>query len=262
MQSASFAHSLPALEEIRCAARNGIPYHFMIADYRMPELDGARLASAVKADPATRNTIVVMLTSISGWRGCRDVEDSAVDACLIKPVRHGQLLHVLLSALAKQQTQSLASLSTATDGGAPKIAEQGRARVLVADDNVVNQRVVVRMLESTGVRADVAATGREAIEMLRMIHYDLVLMDCQMPVMTGHQAVTEIRQKEGSGRRIPVVSMTAADQDGCQQHCLDCGMDDILHKPVRIQALAEVVQRWVPKASQMAAAEYGDQAAS
>jgi CheY-like chemotaxis protein len=247
MEISAYARSLPALEESRTAARSGKPYHYVIADYRMPELDGAALASALKSDPLTRTTIVVMLTSISGWRNCRDGQGESVDVCLVKPVRQAQLLHALVSARSKQSADSLAALVDAAGAAASKTSDASPARVLVADDNIVNQKVLARMLESAGLRADVAGTGREAVDLLRMIHYDLVLMDCQMPVMSGHQAMVEIRRHQTAARHTPVVSMKAANQVPCGQSCLDCGMSDVLFKPVRSQDLMDVVRRWVPR---------------
>jgi signal transduction histidine kinase/DNA-binding response OmpR family regulator len=248
MQSLCHTCSLDALQEIRAAARAGAPYDFVIGDYQMPELDGASLASAIKSDPATRHTIIVMLTSIAGWRSCRDGEGDCVDTRLVKPVRHAQLRHTLVNAWAEHSANSLAALAGAAGGRPSRSLETSPTRMLVADDNVVNQRVLARMLESVGIRADVAATGKEAIDMLRLIPYDLVLMDCQMPVMSGHQAVAEIRREQRSGRYTRVVSMKAGDQEHCGQVCAECGTDDILRKPVRLKELLEVVRRWVPHA--------------
>jgi CheY-like chemotaxis protein len=118
----------------------------------------------------------------------------------------------------------------------------------VADDNVANQRVLARMLESWGARVDVAGTGREAVDMLRMMHYDLVLMDCEMPAVGGHQAIAEIRNRETT-RRIRVVSMITSTLAPCGYICTECGIDDVLYKPVRMQDLCDVVKRWVPQAA-------------
>jgi len=154
-------------------------------------------------------------------------------------------LAFLRGAGAERSTQSLAALAEKTweGGGAP---EEAPVRVLVADDNAVNQKVAVRMLDTLNARADVAASGREAVDMLRQVRYDLVLMDCQMPGMSGHEAVVEIRRIEGAERRTPVVCMTAGSQNGCRHQCLECGMDDALPKPIRLNALAGVLQRLAP----------------
>jgi CheY-like chemotaxis protein len=244
MINGSFAFSRQALDEVRRAAAAGQPYDFVIADFRMPDMYGAGLASAIKSDAATSQTVIVMLTSIGSWREVRSREAACVDACLAKPVRQSQLFQSLTSAWARRSTKSLLSLSEKAAQTREGRTELAPARVLVADDNVVNQKVAVRMLENLGFRADVAANGREAVELLRLMRYDLVLMDCQMPEMSGYEAVAEIRRREGPGRRTPIVSMAAEAFDGCQQRCRDCGMDDILQKPIRIQALGDVLQKW------------------
>jgi CheY-like chemotaxis protein len=118
--------------------------------------------------------------------------------------------------------------------------------VLVADDHEVNQKVAVRMLASLGIRADVAGNGREALERLRLISYDLVLMDCRMPVMGGPEAVAEFRKREGKGRRTPVISMSAGESSDCPRQCLDCGMDDVLYKPLRVASLKQTLHTWIP----------------
>jgi CheY-like chemotaxis protein len=120
-------------------------------------------------------------------------------------------------------------------------------RVLVAEDNVVNQKVAARMLEKLGVRTDVAANGREALEMMRMLPYDLVFLDCQMPEMNGYEAVAEIRRREGSERRTPVIAMTAEAIDGRREQCLEAGMDDFIAKPVKMEMLAQALKRWAQK---------------
>jgi len=240
----SHAGSRGALEDVREAASAGQPYHFVIADYHMPGMDGAALAEAIKKDPAARDTIVVMLTSIGSWRSVRGMSGQAVDACLVKPVRCTQLVQALSGALAQRPARSLAAMGVAIGGADARPSPPAAPlRVLVAEDNAVNQKVAVRMIESLGMRADVAANGREAVEMLRIMSYDLVLMDCQMPVMSGPEAVAQIRRSEAAGSHKPVVCMTAGASPGCDQQCLRCGMDDVLTKPIRMQMLADVLHR-------------------
>jgi CheY-like chemotaxis protein len=244
MVNGSYAGSRQALDEVRRAAKSGRPYHFVIADFHMPDMDGAGLASAIKNDPETSATVIVILTSIGSWREVRGMEGAGVDACLIKPVRQSQLFQALSGAWGRRLTQSLAAISqkVAASGDLP---EDPPLRVLVADDNVGNQKVAIRMLEDLGLRADVAANGHEAVELLKLMRYDLILMDCQMPEMSGPEAVAEIRRREsGALHPTPIVSM-AGDRTGeCQQQCLRCGMDDIMHKPIRASRLAEVVRKW------------------
>ncbi len=248
MSSDSYASGTEALAALRAAQAAGEPYHFVIADFHMPLMDGAELVAAIKADPATRGTLVLMLTSVGDAPEARALEGASVDQCLVKPVRQAQLV------------ASLARLWSARGGaGGPEFPlnpgprtrqefESFHVRALVAEDNVVNQTVAVRLLEKLGIRADVAANGREAVEMLRILPYDIVFMDCQMPEMNGYEAVSEIRRKEQPNRRIPVIAMTAEATVGARERCLAAGMDGYITKPVRMDALVEALKRWaLPK---------------
>jgi len=126
----------------------------------------------------------------------------------------------------------------------PCEAEQPAISVLVAEDNLVNQRVAARMLEKLGCRVDIAPDGRQAVEMWEQGAYDMILMDCQMPEMDGYTATGEIRRREPEGVHIPIVAMTAHARDEDRQDCLAAGMDDFLTKPVVRQKLAEAVKHW------------------
>jgi CheY-like chemotaxis protein len=126
------------------------------------------------------------------------------------------------------------------------VPEHSPARVLVADDNVISQRAALRMLGSLGLRADASANGREAVEMLLTLPYDLVLMDCQMPLMDGLDAAIEIRKREPPDRHTAIVAMTAETGADFLDDCLASGIDDILVKPVRIEELRAAVLRWLP----------------
>jgi CheY-like chemotaxis protein len=128
----------------------------------------------------------------------------------------------------------------------PARADHAPVRVLVADDNLINQHVAVRMLERLGLRADVSANGHEAVEMLRRLPYDLVLMDCEMPIMNGQDAVIEIRKCETSQKRTPIVAMTAEGCADCLHGCLAGNLDDMLRKPIRMEELTAALYRWLP----------------
>ncbi len=201
MRNGSFGAGEHAIEEVRAAKAKGDPYHFVIADFQMPGMDGASLAAAIKSDPAIQDTMVVMLSSIGDWRQVKGLEGASVDACLVKPVRQSQLFNMLATVWARRLQVVAKSTKSFQPSEAIKTGLMNHfagvpLRVLVAEDNVVNQKVAQRMLERMGLRADVAANGREAVDMARLIHYDLIFMDCQMPEMNGYEASAEIRRRE------------------------------------------------------------------
>jgi len=236
-----------ALSALQAAVLKGDPYAIAIVDYQMPGMDGAALAAIIKDDPATRDTVVVMLSSVGQRSGAR--QSARCDAYLVKPVRNSQLLQTLATAWAKREGSRLATSAAparaASDWKAVvNVAPNGHPiRVLVAEDNVVNQKVAVRMLEKLGIRADVAANGREAADLFALLPYDLVLMDCQMPEMDGYDATREIRKHEPPRRRAVIIAMTAEAMQGSRERCLNAGMDDHIAKPVRLQDLAAIINK-------------------
>ena len=222
----------------------------------MPGMDGLTVAAAIKADPAIRDTVVILLTSIGNRSESGGAESACIDGYLVKPARQSHLLNALADAWARrvemdatefkppQPSEIVVPRPPETPSGAP-------IRVLVAEDNVVNQRVAIRMLERLGLRADMAANGREAVQMFDLLPYDVIFMDCQMPEMNGYEAAREIRRRENGGRRIPIIAMTADTIAGCREECLASGMDDFVNKPVTLSALTAIVRRWVPSVEAM-----------
>ena len=198
-----------------------------------------------------------MLASIGpGERGDDEAPwQAAFDAVLTKPVRQSQLYDSLVQVLSGATGQGLrARDSTAREEAGPRAAprpDQRRGRVLVVEDNAVNQRVTMRMLEKWGYHADAVGNGREAVDALARRPYDLVLMDCQMPEMDGYAATAAIRQREreqGTAlRRTPIIAMTAHVLEGDAEKCLAAGMDDYIPKPVTVQHLDTVLTRWSPQ---------------
>jgi CheY-like chemotaxis protein len=251
MRNGSFASGEQALGALRGARESGDPYDLVIADFQMPGMDGATLTKAIKADPAIRDTVVVVLSSIGDSREAREAQ--GVDAYMVKPVRQSQLFNTLVhvwSAKLRTAHRGPAGLtgpsSPAAKASLPLRFDGSRVRVLVAEDNVINQKVAVRILERMGIRADVAANGREVVEMMRILPYDVVFMDCQMPEMNGYEAATEIRRREGPGRHIAIIAMTAEVLAGARERCLASGMDDYVSKPIQIESLVDALKRWAP----------------
>jgi PAS domain S-box-containing protein len=257
MRNGSYASGGEALHAILAAQAEGDPYQIVIADYQMPELDGATLCAMIKANPTIKDTVVIILTSVGHRSDLKGLKGANIDACLVKPVRHSQLLDTVATAWSKRLQAAAAPQPEAqfqTSLGALRTSVAGKfadcsVRVLVAEDNVVNQRVAVRMLERLGVRADVAGDGRETVEMVKMLSYDVILMDCQMPEMNGFEAAKEIRRLEGPEGRVAIVAMTADVSARCRTLCVEAGMDDFIAKPVKLEDLIAVLTKNAPTAS-------------
>jgi signal transduction histidine kinase/DNA-binding response OmpR family regulator/putative methionine-R-sulfoxide reductase with GAF domain len=240
MHSASAETGLQALEQLRTAAQDGTPYDLVLLDMHMPVMDGLTLARLIKADPVLDSLPLVMLTSVV-QRGHRTLaREAGISACLTKPVRQSQLFDCVATVLGASVAAEVHRVPPATlrlPGQTPLI--------LVAEDNIVNQRVAVRLLEKLGYRADVAANGYEAVAVLERIPYAMVFMDVHMPDMDGYAATAEIRQREGGSRRVPIIAMTANALEGDREKCLAAGMDDYLSKPVRQAELQAILERWL-----------------
>ena len=244
-----------ALGMLRDAAARGEPYDVAILDVHVPGTGAAELGKRIKEDPATTPTRLVMLSS-TGERADLMEDCRAVgDVCLTKPIRQSRLYDALATAMGVRVRGASA---TVTADAPPVVAYAGRgpegrprARVLVAEDNAVNQKLAVLMLERLGYRADVAGNGLEAVEALSRAPYDAVLMDVQMPEMDGHEATAEIRRREatlawrGEYHSIPIIAMTANAMQGDREETLAAGMDDYVSKPVDPKGLDAVLRRWI-----------------
>jgi len=256
MRNGSYSTAEEALEAIRKAQAEGDRYDFVIADFQMPGIDGATLATTLYGDPGIDRPVFVMLTSVGHWKEISGAGSMGVDASLLKPVRHKKLMDTLISAWSKRHSspETMGSLEKADQkpssilllsSQVESFRAEGGARVLVVEDNAVNQRVALRLLSKLGLRADVAANGREALDMLKILPYNLVLMDCQMPEMNGYEATAQIRQREGNGPRVPIIALTAEAVGGCRERCLESGMDDVITKPVTLQDLDRTLFTWL-----------------
>jgi two-component system, sensor histidine kinase and response regulator len=238
-----------ALEMLRAAARQGTPYDLALLDMQMPGIDGLELARTIKADPTLATLPLVMLTSIT-QRGHEElVQRAGIAAYLTKPVRQSQLFDCLIVVKGISTVAGgIASRSTPPLIDRYRLAQvkaQTQLRILVAEDNLINQKVAVRLLEKLGYKADVAANGNEVVEALTRTPYAAVLMDCQMPQMDGFEATMAIREREGSARHTPIIAMTANAMQGDRERVLAAGMDDYISKPVKIEDLASMLQRWI-----------------
>ena len=249
-----------ALRMLRSAAEAGDPYDAVVLDMEMPGMDGVELAKRIKEDPLIAPTKLVMASSLGRGREAERAREAGVAAYLTKPVRQSRLFDALATVMAAAAPGGDAPTEDdekrlASQHDEPKRAESRsgrrpwRARVLVSEDNQVNQKVAVKMLEKLGYRADVAANGLEALEALSRVPYAAVLMDVQMPEMDGYEATAEIRRRErgngSAGRRTPVIAMTANAMRGDREKALESGMDDYVPKPVNLEELRAALGRWV-----------------
>ena len=213
----------------------------------MPVMDGATLGEKIKADPDLNPTRLVMLTS-AGKRGdASRLKAIGFSAYLNKPVKKSHLYDCLVTVLGIPSTPSEERYTPIITRYGLEEAKKKRVRILVAEDNVVNQKVALRILQKLGYRADAVADGREAVMALETIPYDLVLMDVQMPQMDGFEATGVIRDPASRVRNhhIPVIAMTAHAMKGDREKCLEAGMDDYVSKPVTALALNEILEKYL-----------------
>ena len=235
----SFERGREALRALHEAADEDDPFEVAIVDLMMPEMDGADVASKIRADPKLKDMLVVLLTSA----GRSEQPVPGVDVELVKPVRPSQLFDVLQTLLASRPAPSKRRINR--EGSGPPAARHRWARILIVEDNAANLKVAVRMVERLGYRADVAGNGSEALNVLGQVRYDAVLMDCQMPEMDGYEATREIRRGEDYRRHLPIIAMTASAMAGDRERCLAAGMDDYISKPVKLHIVAAVLERWL-----------------
>ncbi len=234
------------LDCLREAVEQGKPYSIAILDMEMPEMDGLDLARAIKADPALASIQLVLLTSLGRRGDAGQAQEAGFAAYLTKPIRKGHLEACLSTVMAyARDSAGQAERTLVTSHTLKEVDRQKSARVLIADDHRVNQQVTSLLVERLGHRADVVFNGYEALEAVSRQPYDLVLMDCQMPEMDGYQATKEIRGGESQGTHIPIIALTANAMQGDRDRCLEAGMDDFVSKPVKIEELKMVLDRWI-----------------
>lgn len=236
-----------ALELLATAAQSGRPYGLCLLDFDMPDMNGIQLARAIHAAPKLRAVRRILLSSSGGQRG--EGELAGVHGKLMKPVRQSQLLDEIATVMGASRTGRPSPSAPLNGRSKPQRSSSG-PRVLVAEDNQVNQRVAVALLEKRGFNVDVASDGREAVEMADAREYAGIFMDCQMPVLDGYQATAQIRRRQGPRAHAPIIAMTAHSLKGDRERCLAAGMDDYLSKPLRDEALDDRISRWVRQGPQ------------
>jgi signal transduction histidine kinase/DNA-binding response OmpR family regulator len=227
--------ALAALEQARDA---GCPYPIVISDFQMPDMDGVTLATRIRERAGLRETRLITLTSAARRGDAARCKDMGIDAYLMKPVGRSALLEAIARLLGRPVAAGILPLTHALSESRRKL------RVLLAEDNTINQKLALRLLEKQGHAVTVAKDGNEAVAAVEHGDFDVVLMDVRMPNMSGLEATAAIRAREqGTGRRVPIVAMTANAMKGDEERCLAVGMDDYISKPIQPDRMMEVIWR-------------------
>ncbi len=241
------------IAEMRLAAQGGTPFRAAIFDLEAPDLDPS-ISVDIAGDPLVFNTALIAVASNPQPSDDAKLREKGFQACLAKPVAAAQLYQTLAAVWLGDEEPELASapaIALPAPVEAPKektvngIPGQRAPRVLLAEDNLVNQKLVLRLLEKAGLKADVVGNGSQAVAALEKTSYDLVLMDCQMPEMDGFEATAEIRRLEGKSRHTTICALTAHAMAGDRERCLSAGMDDYISKPLTIGVLHRKIAHWI-----------------
>jgi CheY-like chemotaxis protein len=245
------------LEKLAEARRAGDPYNVVLIDHALTDTDPLVLGERIRKDASLDGTALVIVLPGSHRADAQRFQDAGFHGCLLKPLLRPRLLQetltrvLALDAPPPGRDPAASVVADATSSGVSKMKGPARfltaaaPRILLAEDNLTNQIYARCLLERIGCKVDVAANGREAVDRVRAQAYDLVLMDCQMPLLNGYDATSEIRRMETPGRRVPIVALTANALPGEWDRCLAAGMDGHLSKPFRREEMERTLARWI-----------------
>ncbi len=250
-----------ALEALNTAHEEGDPFKIAVLDMHMPGMDGTMLAKSIKSDERFNHIPLVLLTSLGERGESRRFASIGFAGYLVKPLRHTDLFNVLSATLATHAREG--SVNTSESDVVPIVTRHSareicravidtRKRILLVEDNIINQQVAMGFLKRYGLKADATANGEEALKALENIPYDLVLMDVQMPVMDGFEATRRIRDPQSRvlNHNVPIIAMTANALQGDRELCLEAGMNDYISKPIEPEKLSGALEQWLPVSSQ------------
>jgi len=239
------------LEALDYAVTDGDPFRVALLDHHMPIMDGETLGQSIKETPSLKDVLLVMLTSV-GQRGeAERFKTIGFNGYLVKPVRRFQLRDMLsailgsVSSSSPMMTRHTLAEARPTESKKRQDDKGKTLRVLVAEDNPVNQKVIARILEKLGCSVDIVSNGREALDVVSRSPFHIVMMDCQMPEMDGFGATQALRARGEGERRTPIIALTANSLHGDRERCLDAGMDDYISKPVKAEDVEMTLKRWI-----------------
>ncbi|OQX96426.1 hypothetical protein B6I21_01075 [candidate division KSB1 bacterium 4572_119] len=235
-----------AIEKMSSAAKNNEPFNIAILDKHLPDMDGEALGEKILKDEYLAETKIILMTSIANRNEKKRLEENGFKSYLTKPIKQSQLYNCLMTLIGQKQMGVSASQGDKTPG---RISDSklGTVKILLVEDNVINQKVALKMLEKMGCTTDAALNGKEAIKLLEKNDYSLVLMDVQMPEMDGFEATKIIRSHKSNvkNHKIPIIAMTAHAMKGDRERCMNIGMDDYVPKPIKPVELATALNRWI-----------------
>jgi two-component system sensor histidine kinase/response regulator len=252
-----------ALRKMRQGIDDNRPFDLAILDMQMPGMDGETLGRKIKQDSDLKNTVLVLMTSIGKRGDAKRLEKIGFVGYLTKPVKQSQFYDCLVTVSGLQNETALEQPMSIFTRHTICGKQQRTVRILLAEDNITNQKVALSTLKKFGYTADVVRNGKEAVEAFKKIPYDIILMDCQMPGMDGYEATDKIRKlekklKDGSvdcsdsnlesaagSKRVPIIAMTAHALKGDREKCLNAGMDDYIAKPIHPKKLCDGIERWL-----------------
>ena len=247
-----------ALTAMRTASTRGEGFQVALLDMQMPDTSGFALTEEIKRDPVLSGTQIVIMHTVGRRGSSASWAEVGISGYVTKPVKQSALFDAIMDASVPQakprlglnspKTQPFKTTTELSRLMMKPVAARAFSnfRVLVAEDNMVNQKVALRQLLNLGFRADAVANGKEVLDALSRIPYKLVFMDCQMPEMDGYEATRSVRTRPGAAAKVTIVAMTANALEGDRETCLAAGMDDYLSKPVKQEELERVLRRWVP----------------
>ena len=249
-----------AIQTLQQAVDSNNPYQVALLDLNLPDMDGETLSKTIKDDPKLANTQLILMIPVNQLERAKKLLNVTIANYLIQPVKTSKMLNSLLAltTVNSQVDQSVQHTTTSKSGNTIDLETQNRrsqVKILLAEDNKVNQKVALNQLKNLGYAADVANNGQEVLEQLDKQNYDLVLMDCQMPILDGYEATEEIRRQEGKNKHTIIIALTASAMKEDLDKCIASGMDDFLSKPVRKEALLEKLEHWSNQAALQQASE-------
>jgi CheY-like chemotaxis protein/anti-sigma regulatory factor (Ser/Thr protein kinase) len=235
MRNGTVNNGIEALAHLLKAAEQGDPYPLAIIDMDMPDMNGLTLAREIKANPTIASTRLILLTGFCKRISPEELQAAGITDWRFKPVWQSTLFECLANALLGPKTTPYTIVAP------PAPTPRHKERVLIADDNAVNQKISMALLRKLGYAAEAAGNGQEVLQALDKIPYEIILMDCEMPELDGYETTERIRRNDS--RPIYIIAMTANAMQGDREKCLACGMDDYVSKPVRVDDLAASLDR-------------------